>query len=464
MTSTRWVPELSTEGNAGLATSICDAIVGDIEAGVLLPGDELPTQRLLARKLGVSLGSVHRAYQEAASRGVIRGEVGRGSFVLERGTKARATRLSPLNHPPLDHPTSEIVDLSRNLALPNSMPVELKIKLRDVVTSIALQQYLDRDPPGGHELARAAGAKWISAGANSTTLVFGGAQLALNATICALTKPGDVILADALTYPGLRLAANFNNVRVIVLPDPVGRPEPAKLAALIKRHKPSLWFCIPTIHNPTTSVLGNSERDELAKVANRFNVAVVEDETYTFLLTKPSRSLAERCERGVRIVSMAKSTLAGMRLAYVNTHSTEISDAINSAGEALTWMTPPPNSALSSELIASGLALQIASWKRSELALRVGHARQILGKSFVCETFAALHGWYRLPQQWNPSRFSAVLATQRLRVTPADEFRPNPTRTSPNYVRISLGGVDTIEQLNTALEKVASVAKDKRSH
>src|SRR4026207_556190 len=61
--------------------AIADAIGQEIEAGRLKPGGRLPTWRVLARRLGVTLTTVTRAYGEAQRRGLLNGEVGRGTFV-----------------------------------------------------------------------------------------------------------------------------------------------------------------------------------------------------------------------------------------------------------------------------------------------------------------------------------------------------------------------------------------------
>src|SRR3954468_12684672 len=61
--------------------TIADQIGREIETGRLKPGARLPTQRSLAKQLGVTLTTVTRAYDEAQRRGLLSGEVGRGTFV-----------------------------------------------------------------------------------------------------------------------------------------------------------------------------------------------------------------------------------------------------------------------------------------------------------------------------------------------------------------------------------------------
>ena len=69
------------QGAGPLYRSIADALARAIESGAAKPGSRLPTQRALAGRLGVTVGTVTRAYAEAERRGLVRGEVGRGTFI-----------------------------------------------------------------------------------------------------------------------------------------------------------------------------------------------------------------------------------------------------------------------------------------------------------------------------------------------------------------------------------------------
>src|SRR6185295_19408338 len=79
VTMTIWAPDLRTRrGPRYLA--IAEALRDDASAGRLPAGTRLPTHRELADQLGVTVGTVTRAYAEAARRGLVSGEVGRGTF------------------------------------------------------------------------------------------------------------------------------------------------------------------------------------------------------------------------------------------------------------------------------------------------------------------------------------------------------------------------------------------------
>src|SRR5919107_6297593 len=77
---TMWNPDLSRyDGPRYVA--IVEAIAEDVENGRLKPGAQMPTHRDLASRLGVNTGTITRAYAEAARRGLLVGETGRGAFV-----------------------------------------------------------------------------------------------------------------------------------------------------------------------------------------------------------------------------------------------------------------------------------------------------------------------------------------------------------------------------------------------
>src|SRR3990170_4311998 len=82
-TMTNWSPTIDPAAEPKYQ-ALVDALDRDIDAGILPPGTRLPTQRQLAIRLGVAIGTVSRAYALAEQRGLLSGEVGRGTFVRRR--------------------------------------------------------------------------------------------------------------------------------------------------------------------------------------------------------------------------------------------------------------------------------------------------------------------------------------------------------------------------------------------
>ncbi len=67
---TIWAPDLRDRLGPRYV-AIADALARDIEAGRIGAGEKLPPQRELAYRLGVTVGTVSRAYREAERRGLV---------------------------------------------------------------------------------------------------------------------------------------------------------------------------------------------------------------------------------------------------------------------------------------------------------------------------------------------------------------------------------------------------------
>ena len=84
---------------------LVQAIANDIEKAVLVDDQRLPPQRQVADAVGISVQTVTNAYKELERQGLVRCEVGRGSFVSRRMSDRVATYI-------LDSPGRALVDFS----------------------------------------------------------------------------------------------------------------------------------------------------------------------------------------------------------------------------------------------------------------------------------------------------------------------------------------------------------------
>ena len=79
---TMWQPELTASGEAKYK-QVADAIDEAVASGALQAGEKLPPQRRLADALGVTIGTITRAYAEAERRGSVVARVGSGTYIKE---------------------------------------------------------------------------------------------------------------------------------------------------------------------------------------------------------------------------------------------------------------------------------------------------------------------------------------------------------------------------------------------
>src|SRR5690242_6647356 len=252
---TIWLPDLN--GASGPRyVAIAEALATDIRAGRLPPGARLPTHRDLAYRLGVTVGTVSRAYAEAERRGLIGGEVGRGTFVRPDARRQKnvttADQDAPLGLP-------QVIDLSVNIPTPMTSDAIIAETIGEISRRPGIARLMDYHPHAGVAAHREAGAQWLTECGfpidPGRVIVTSGGQHAMTAALGALTEPGDVVLAESLTYPGLRRLADFLRVRVHgVAMDEFGM-EPAALETACRSLNPKVLYCVTNLQNPTALVV-----------------------------------------------------------------------------------------------------------------------------------------------------------------------------------------------------------------
>jgi DNA-binding transcriptional MocR family regulator len=248
-----WRPAVPP-GEAPLHVRLGEALAHDIAAGILPIGARLPTHRELAFALKIGVGTVTRTYAEAEAKGLIAGQVGRGSFVAG---------------PPLS-PTAGPTDLARNLAPAYPADRRLKEALVRLGRRSDLLDHLGYAPPAGMEAHRRAGAAWLARTSGleqpdwRRILVCPGAQAALSLTLARLCRPGDTLLAEAGSFYGLRNLADYAGYRVRgVAMDGEGL-DPEALERAVRETGARALYTIPTLQNPTGRSMGRMRRAEIA--------------------------------------------------------------------------------------------------------------------------------------------------------------------------------------------------------
>ena len=189
---TIWMPQ-NLDPNQPLYLAIAQALAEDVQGQDLKPGDRLPPQRELADAIGVTLGTVTRAYDEARKKGLIKGEIGRGTFVAKQLPEPKPLRINT------DHPPGHI-DLTCAYPIYGVDP-ELAPALRCLADKPDVQSLLCYQPSEGLFRHRVAGARWLQRMGLDVTpenvIVTNGAQHANTAIFGLLAGPGDTILTEA---------------------------------------------------------------------------------------------------------------------------------------------------------------------------------------------------------------------------------------------------------------------------
>ena len=232
-----------------------------------------------------------------------------------------------------------------------------------------------------------------------------GAQAAIAALILALTEPGDVILAEPTTYPGLRAAATqFGRHIVAVEADQHGMV-PGMLEQACRRHKPGLVYLNPTLQNPTASTMPERRRKELAGIAKRCNARIVEDDPYWLLADAPPPPVATFApDQVVYISTLSKCLTPGLRVALVLIRDPHERERFLVALRSFALMVAPLTAALATQWILDGSAGGLLQGVCKEARLRHRMARYMLAGRYS-GLGDGLHVWLELPAYWTPHRW-----------------------------------------------------------
>jgi DNA-binding transcriptional MocR family regulator len=443
-----WRPRLDRK-TGPLYRAVADAIAHDVQAGRLKAGDRLPPHRELADQVGVTVTTVTRAYAEAERRGLVRGEVGRGTFVCPPAF----TSISLVSAPD--------IDLATNALLPHQHARELIDKLSAIVSRSAPEHLFSYQPHGGLATHREIAARWLRrshiAADGSNTILTSGAQHAMAVALSTLTAPGETILCEEVTYTGMRSLANHLHVRAhpVAMDDDGLLPDAVEDA--VHESGARVLYCVPSGQNPTARVMPRKRRSEIARIAARLDLMIVEDDAYGFLFEGQDPLCALLPERTFYLTSMSKSLVPGLRVGLLRMPP-GWAERVIGAVFATTVMLTPLDAAVACLAMEDGTAARIIDWKRQEVMARQALARQSLGR-MVTGSAASQHAWLQLPAAWSSDDFAREARQRHVIVTPAREFAVARHHV-PNAVRLALGGPPDRETLKKAVATLAGILAD----
>ncbi len=157
-------------------------------------------------------------------------------------------------------------------------------------------------------------------------LITGGSQQGLELINSLLLEKGDTIIVEEASYGGFLSRVKRFGVNMIPLPlDKMGLDIEAVGRVLAdlkgKGIRPKYLYAIPTVQNPTASIMPLERRQALIKLCESYGVPILEDECYSDLVWDGKRPQAMRGitgdDRVIHVGSFSKSIAPALRLGYV---------------------------------------------------------------------------------------------------------------------------------------------------
>ncbi|WP_034269903.1 PLP-dependent aminotransferase family protein [Actinospica robiniae] len=431
---------------------LADEVAERIAVGALRPGERLPTQRAYARRRGIAPSTATRVYRELVRRGLVAGEVGRGTFV----------RAAPAaGGPALAEPAAAPIDLELNYPVIPDQAALLARALGPLLRGDALEDALRPIGVVGTAAARerfaglAAEDGWTPAPAS--VLFAGNGKQAAAAALSALVPPGGRLGVEALTYPVIKGLAQRLAITLVPLRMDERGVTPEALIATHRANPLRAVYLQPRSHNPLGHSMDDARRDEIANVLRHEGMYAIEDAVWSFLAPPGTASLASAApERVVRVDSLSKRLAPGLSVGFLvapaSLHA-ELANAVRSS-PAL-----PGAFALEAAVrwLGDGTVERISAAKRADAAARARLARAILGGLGASTSEHSYSCWWELPEPWRAETFVAAAAGLGIAVTPGAAFAADP-RSAPRAVRIGLAS-PTLDVLEDALRSLAELCR-----
>ncbi len=311
-----------------------------IAAGLLRPGDRLPSIRQACRTHGISPITVSSAYQLLESRGLVEARPKAGYFVRARfgqnlpepamtqpGGDSTGLEVSDFIFRILDSSKdSAVLPLGSGFPSPALFPLaKLGRSLASAARHLSPQDTLSDLPPGNAELRRLLALRYLAHGANvapQEIVITAGAMEGLNLCLQAVTRPGDLIAVESPTfYAGLQAAERLG-LKVVEIPThPRDGLSLEALADVLQRHPVKACLCMLNFSNPSGSLLPDARKKELIALLRRHQVPLIEDDVYAELYFGAQAPLCSKAldDDGLvmHVSSFAKCLAPGYRIGWV---------------------------------------------------------------------------------------------------------------------------------------------------
>jgi DNA-binding transcriptional MocR family regulator len=267
------------------------------------------------------------------------------------------------------------------------------------------------------------------------------------------TSSGDTVLAEALTYPGLKAAAAHAGLRLIGVATDGAGILPDALAAACREHRPKAIYLVPTIHNPTAVTTPLARRKAIAEVIRANGLTLFEDDAYGELAPDAVPLATLIPERTYLAVSLSKCIAPGLRVSYLLTPSRAAAGTMGNALRASVQMPVSLTIALATRWLRDGSAEAIIRAIREEAAARQKLATLALGGQRYAAHPNGHHIWVELPRSWSRPEFAAHVQRQGLAVVTSEAF--SLVDTPPHAIRVALGAARSRAELARALDILA---------
>jgi len=321
-----------------LYMQIANNLEQQIKHDLLKVGDKLPSLRTICLERGVSLSSASQAYLELESRGLIESRPRSGYFVSYAHKYFRdvPTTTQPKLTSASDDP-EEIINTVTGNAARATVFLSSGVPALDLLPVAKLNkgmvQALRTLPDSGINYERYGNSKlkqqiarrsllWNGTLQEDDIITTSGCMDAISFCMLSLAKKGDTIAVESPTYFGILQLAKNIGLKVMELPtNAVSGVEMEALEKAMKKNKIRLCVLVTNFNNPLGCSMPDAHKKAVARLSEKYNVPVIEDDLYGDLYFGDHRPrTCKSYDESGNILwcgSFSKTLAAGYRVGWV---------------------------------------------------------------------------------------------------------------------------------------------------
>jgi DNA-binding transcriptional MocR family regulator len=302
------------------------------------PGDKLPSVRQLAQEHGVSISTVQEAYRQLEQDALVEARPKSGYFVCSRKKDSLPSVSRPPQRPLEVSQWEEVLNMlmirsnHKGVQLQHAMPDMTAPTLKPLLKTLAdlAKQKPElglgyADIRGTEELRTQLCRLAVASGCQlhpDDVVVTSGCQEALSVCLRAVTKPGDIIAIESPSFYGSMQAIKAANLKAMEIPT---HPETGiSLEALelaLDQWPIKAIFVTPTCNNPMGYTMPEDKKEQLYRLAQSYDIAIIEDDIYgdiSYQFPRPRTIKSFDTDGRVLLCSSFSKTIApGMRVGWI---------------------------------------------------------------------------------------------------------------------------------------------------
>lgn len=447
---------LEASSDVPLYRQLYDQLRLHIQSGRISRGERLPATRELAGLLGLNRATVAAAYELLENEGLMKGHVGRGSFVEGEPLpqpRAAWTDLHPSTEslPHLSMPADGISFASSRPAGELFPMEEFRATCEEVIQGRDAASILQLGSPSGYpplrsyliEEARGSG----SASDSDDILITSGCQQALDLLQRVLLRPGDAAALEDPVYPGLRGMFQSAGARLVGVPVGVNGIEPSALRAVLERDRPRFLIVTPNFQNPTGATMPLATRQAILQLVREAGVILIENDIYGLLRYEgeplPSLKQLDPESDVVSLGSFSKVAFPGLRVGWVIAPH----QLISRLQEAKQWCDLHSDQLSQAVMFRFAESGRLAEHRKKILAAGAERLSAVLAAckrhlppgSRWTHPQGGMNLWVRLPEPLDSAELLPRAEAANVNYLPGKYFAVS--RTEPGALRLSFAGL-----------------------